>query len=57
MKTYKVIYKETLVHTFYVDAESPKEAREVFDNSVAYGELDFSDGEIDSTEVEIKEEV
>lgn len=55
MKTYKVIYKETLVHTFYVEASNEEETKKVFENNVAYGEFDFSDGEIDDTEFKIEE--
>lgn len=56
MKTYKVTYKETLVHTFYVEANNEDEAKEVFDNKAANGEIDFSYGEVDDTEVKIEEE-
>ena len=55
MKNYRVIYKETLIHTFDVEADSPEEAKEVFEEKIAYGEFDFSDGEIDETEFSIKE--
>ena len=56
MKTYKVTYKETLVHTFYVEANSEEEAEEVFKAQSMACELDFSDGEIDETEYIIEEE-
>lgn len=55
--TYKVVYKETLIHTFYVDAENTDEAKEKFEQGLMDGEFDFSDGEIDDTEFTIKEEV
>lgn len=55
MRNYRIIYKETLIHTFDVEADSPEEAKEVFEESLTYGELDFSDGEIDTTEFIIKE--
>jgi hypothetical protein len=55
MKNYRVIYKETLIHTFGVEADSPEEAKEAFEEKIAYGEFDFSDGEIDETEFIIKE--
>ena len=56
MKTYKVTYKETLIHTFYVEANNEDEANKVFENQVSNGEIDFSDGEIDDTEIKIEEE-
>lgn len=49
MKTYKVTYKETLIHTFYVDANNKDEADDVFQAQVMHGELDFSDGAVDET--------
>ena len=55
MKTYTIVYKETLIHTFEVEANSPEEAKNVFEEKIAYGEFDFSDGEIDTTEFNIKE--
>lgn len=55
-KTYKIIYRETLIHTFEVEANSPEEAKALFEEKVAYGEFDFSDGEIDETEFNIEEE-
>ena len=56
MKTYKITYTETLVHTFYVEADSPEEAVKVFDESARAGEFDFSDGEIANTETEAEED-
>lgn len=57
MKTYKVIYTEHLVHVFYVEAESPEEAKEEFNRQGYNGELDFSDGEIYDTNITSVEEV
>ena len=57
MKTYKVIYTESLFHVFYVEAESEEEAREKFDKMAYNGELDFSDGEVEDTKVASVEEV
>lgn len=57
MKTYKVIYTESLFHVFYVDAESVDEAREKFDKMAYNGELDYSDGEVYDSGVESIEEV
>jgi hypothetical protein len=56
MKTYKVIYTESLVHVFYVDAENEEAAREEFDRKSANGELDYSGGEVYNTSVESIEE-
>lgn len=55
MKNYRVIYKETLIHTFDVDANSEEEAKAIFEEKIADGEFDFSDGEIDDTEFIINE--
>ena len=49
MKTYKVTYKETLVHTFYVDANNEEEADEVFREKSMECEFDFSYGEVTET--------
>ena len=57
MKTYKVIYTESLYHVFYVDAESIDEAREKFDRMAYNGELDYSDGEVYDSGVSSIEEV
>lgn len=54
-KTYKITYTETLVHTFYVDAESTEDAIETFDEDARNGEYDFSDGEVSNTEIEAEE--
>lgn len=56
MRAYKVTYRETLVHTFYVEANNEEEAKNVFEENVAYGEFDFSDGTIEDTEFKIEEE-
>lgn len=57
MKTYKIIYTESLCHAFYVDAESIDEAREKFDKMAYNGELDYSDGEVYDSGVSSIEEV
>ena len=57
MKTYKIIYTESLYHEFYVDAESEDEAREKFELQSENGELDFSDGEIYDAGIEFIKEV
>ena len=55
MKTYRIIYKETLIHAFDVDANSPEEAKEIFEQGMMDGTFDFSDGDIDDAEFKIKE--
>lgn len=50
---YKVVYTETIVHEFYVEANSVEEAKEEFEYMGQEGKLDFSDGEIVDTEREI----
>ena len=55
MKTYKVTYKETLVHTFYVDAKDEESAKEAFEQDMMDGSVDFSDGEVSDTEYTLEE--
>lgn len=57
MKTYKIIYTESIVHAFYIDAESKDEARDEFYRKSENGELDFSDGDVYDTNLESIEEV
>ena len=55
MKTYKVIYTESLYHVFYVEAESEEEAKEKFHQNAA--DFDYSNGEVYDSDVESVEEV
>ena len=55
VKNYRIVYRETLIHTFDVEASSEEEAKAVFEEKITYGEFDFSGGEIDTTEFIIKE--
>lgn len=56
MKTFKVIYQEVLVHEFYIDAETESAVNDKFVAMANEGELDFSHGEIESSEItDIKE--
>ena len=57
MKTYKIIYTESLVHAFYIKANSKEEAEEEFERLGNNGELDFSDGEVYDTNIESITEV
>ena len=55
MKTYEIIYKEILYHTFYVEAESEEEAKnKLFTDP---NEFDYSNGECYDSEVVSCEEV
>lgn len=56
MKTYKIIFKETLFHDFYVDAENKTEARAKFEQGLMDGEFDFSNGYIDEANYKIEED-
>lgn len=56
MKTYKVTYKETLIHTFYVEAENEQEAQNVFEKGCADGQFDFCHGYVDDTDYNIEED-
>lgn len=51
INSYQIIYKEVLIHTFCVDAKSAQEARAKFEQKVETGEIDFSDGELDASEI------
>ena len=53
IKEYAIVYKESLLHTFYVEADSEEEAEEEFDRLVENGEIDFSDGEIYDTSTSV----
>lgn len=56
MKTYKVTYKETLVHAFYVEANNEEEAQDVFEQGLMDGQFDFSDGDVDEADYTITED-
>ena len=55
MKTYKVTYVETLVHAFYVEANSEEEAAEAFHQGLMDDAFDLSDGDVTSSDYTIKE--
>lgn len=54
-KTYKIIYKETSFGVYFVDANSEEEAEEKFEQANMDGKIDFSDMEVDETEITVKE--
>lgn len=56
MKTYKVIYKETLIHAFYVEANNEEEAQTVFEQGLMDDAFDLSDGEVDDAIYTITED-
>lgn len=57
MKTFKVIYKEVIVHEFYVDAETESDVDDRFVEMADEGELDWSHGELDSGDIDYIEEI
>ena len=52
---YKINYKEVLYHAFYVEAATYEEAEAEFDRQVGTGDIDFSDGEVIDTDINIEE--
>ena len=44
MKIFKVIYRETILHDFYVEAETEDNVNDEFCRMANDGELDFNDG-------------
>ena len=44
MKLYRVNYTETVCYDFFVEANSPEEAEDLFNQKVEEGEFDFNDG-------------
>ena len=57
MKTFKIEYREVVLHTFYVDAETEDDAVEKFGEMASNGELDFSDGWVAESDItDIKED-
>lgn len=54
-KKYMIIYNETVTHDFYVDAESEEEAEAEFKRQINNGEIDFSNGEVTDSSVEVIE--
>lgn len=51
MKTFKVEYREVVLHEFYVDANSEDEAAEKLFEMMSESELDFSDGFVSESEI------
>ena len=55
-KLYKITYRETLIHTFWVEAEDSEKAREDFLREADNGEYDFSYGGVVESYIESIEE-
>ena len=55
MKTYVVVYKEILSHTFYVEANDENEAKEQSKEAQESGDFDYSYGKIVDTTTEAYE--
>ena len=55
MKTYHIHYTETVCYDFEVEANSPEEAEDLFNQKVEEGEFDFNDGWVSDTSIEIGE--
>ena len=49
MKTFKVVYKEVLVHEFEVDAESIDKVEKEFMRMANEGELDFGNANLEDS--------
>ena len=56
MRTFKVEYREVILHTFYVEAETEEDVEDEFCRMADNCELDFSGGDlIDGDIINIKE--
>lgn len=53
-KTFNVIYTETLVHKFEIEASTPAEAKKVFEERNNKGEFDFSYGELVDSSITVE---
>jgi hypothetical protein len=56
MKTYKVIYTETVAYDFYIDAKNENDAKERFEQKLMNGEIDLIHGDICEADYVIEEE-
>lgn len=55
MKTYRIVYTETSVGIYYVDANSEEEAKKKFEQASMDGKIDFADMYVDDTDIKVKE--
>ena len=53
-KTFNVIYTETLVHKFEIEASTPEEAKKMFEERNNKGEFDFSYGELVDSSITVE---
>lgn len=53
-KTFNVIYTETLVHKFEIEASTPEEAKKMFEKRNNKGEFDFSYGELVDSSITVE---
>ena len=53
MKTYTIIFNETVMHPFKIEANSEDEAEAKFERMANDGELDFSDGEVIDSSIKV----
>ena len=56
MKTYKITYKETLIHEFYVEATDEDDAKVAFEKGLNSGYFDLSHGYIDDADYSLEED-
>lgn len=56
MKLYHVSYTETVCYDFFIEANSPEEAEDLFNQKVEEGEFDFNDGYVSDSNINITEE-
>lgn len=54
-KKFTIIYNETVTHWFDVEAESEEEAEAEWQFQVNNGQIDFSDGEVTDSSIEVVE--
>lgn len=53
-KTYQIVYTETSVGIYYVDANSEEEAKKKFQQASMDGEIDFTDMYVDDTDIKVR---
>lgn len=56
MKTYTIIYYETVTHSFEIEANSEAEAEAKFEKMAKDGEFDFSYGEVTDSSFDVYDE-
>lgn len=56
MKTYKVTYKESFAHEFYIEAKSRTEAEREFYRQANIGKINFDNGKMYDSHLSIIED-